>query len=192
MKYISLGSNCSVAYQLKKRNLKNEYYPFDWCKISILQLINVLTNNFSNYSDSLIIKKISPNHQSIILPDHQSIILKNNYDIEFAHEIVNESELNNFKDKINIRINNFNSLTNQIIFIRIELKPIKLIYKEYIIKLVELLNNYSTNYILKLVINTDIEFTNLPVNVKIYKFDHFDSNWQMNEVQWDNIIDSLR
>ena len=181
MKYISLGSNCSVAYQLKKRNLKNDCYPFDWCKISILQLVKVLNNDFHNYSDSLIIKKISPNHQSIIL--------KNNYDIQFAHEIVNESELNNFKEKMITRINNFSSLTDQIIFVRIELKPIKAIYKEYVIKLVELLNKYSTNYILKLVINTDIEFTDLPVNVKIYKFDNFDSDWQMDEVNWNNIID---
>lgn len=191
MKYISLGSNCSVAFQLKKRELKNECYPFDWCKISILQLVKVLNNNFDDYSESLIIKKISQKHLSLF--NDYSLVLKNKYNIEFAHEVVNESDFNNFKDKINIRINNFKEICNsvsidKIIFIRIELKPIKLIYKEYIIKLVELLNRLSTNYILRLIINTNIEFSDLPTNVQIYKFNEFVNDWQMNNINWDAII----
>jgi hypothetical protein len=189
MKYISLGSNCSVAYQLKKKNLKNDCYPFDWCKISILQLIEVLNNNFENYSNSIIIKKISQKHSSII--SNYSLILKNKYNIQFAHEIDNESKLSIFINKINTRIKNFTSISliDKITFIRIELKPIKLIYREYIIKLAELLNKYSSNYILKLIINTNIEFTNLPLNIQIYKFNEFDSNWQMNSINWNYIFD---
>ena len=184
--YISLGSNCSVAYQLKKRNLKTKSYPFDWCKISILQLVKVLGNNFNWYFESLEIKKISYNHSSLF--NNYSLILKNIYDIEFAHEITNNDQLTEFKNKIKNRIDNFNSLTDKIIFIRIELKPIKKIYGEYIIKLVELLNNFSTNYILKIIINTDIQFNGLPSNVQIYKFNEFTSDWQMNHINWDSIL----
>jgi len=188
MKYISLGSNCSIAYQLKKRELKDNYYPFDWCKISILQLIKVLNNNFDEYFESLQIKKISQKHPSLFVD--YSLILKNNYNIEFAHDIINEAELNKFKNKIKTRIDNFTSIsiTDKIVFIRIELKPIRPIYKEYIIKLVELLNRYSTNYILKLIINTNVDFTDLPVNVQIYKFNKFENDWQMNNIDWDGII----
>ncbi len=188
MKYISLGSNCSVAYQLKKRELKDNCYPFDWCKINILQLVKVLNNNFDKYYESLEIKKISHKHPSLF--KDYSLILKNNYNIEFAHEIVDEIELNKFKNNIKKRIDNFFSIlpTDKVTFIRIELKPIKSIYKEYIIKLVELLNKYSTNYILKLIINSKIEFTDLPENVQIYKFDEFTCDWQMNNIDWNLII----
>jgi hypothetical protein len=30
MEYISLGGDCSVAYQLQRHGLKNASYPFDW------------------------------------------------------------------------------------------------------------------------------------------------------------------
>ena len=46
---ISLGGNCSVAYQLRKFNINNISYPFDWCKLTIKNLIKVLENNFENY-----------------------------------------------------------------------------------------------------------------------------------------------
>ena len=53
MTYISLGSNCSVSYQLQKYNLKLKSFPFDWSKLSITQLISVLENDFSDYVESL-------------------------------------------------------------------------------------------------------------------------------------------
>ena len=39
---ISLGSNCSVTYQLNKLGLRMQAYPFDWVKISLNQLNNIL------------------------------------------------------------------------------------------------------------------------------------------------------
>ena len=62
MKLISLGGNCSITYQLIKLNLRSEAYPFDWTKISINQLINVLENNFNGYSETLEIKYMSDKH----------------------------------------------------------------------------------------------------------------------------------
>ena len=190
MNYISLGSNCSVAYQLQKRNLKTKSYPFDWCKISILQLVKVLNNDFNNYVNTLEIKKISYNHISIF--GDYSLILKNKYDIQFAHEIIKDEELDNFKIKLDQRITNFKSLASDpITFIRIELKPIKQIYEQYIIKLVELLKKYSSNFILKIIINSNIIFTKLPDNVQIIKFSKFDSYWQMNHIDWDSLFESF-
>ena len=57
MEYISLGSNCSITYQLGKLGLRNNSYPFDWTKISLTQLIKILENDFfkkSNTKDQLI------------------------------------------------------------------------------------------------------------------------------------------
>ena len=36
MDIVSLGGNCSVAYQLNKLQLRYNSYPFDWCKIDFL------------------------------------------------------------------------------------------------------------------------------------------------------------
>jgi len=48
--YISIGGDCAVAYQLRKLNLSNEAYPFDWIKINKINMItDSLQNNFSNF-----------------------------------------------------------------------------------------------------------------------------------------------
>ena len=192
MLYVSLGSNCSVTHQLKIRDLKYKSFPFDWCKITISQLISVLENNFKNYMETIIINKISNNHKHKNNNLENSLVLKNYYGITFAHEITNEKELGIFKDKLSHRIYNFNQIKQdeKIIFIRIELKPIKKTYQEQIIKLLDLLHKYSNNFILKLVLNSDIIFDELMVHkgVQIYNFDQFTSDWQMNNVDWDGIF----
>lgn len=184
--YISLGSNCSVCYHLQQNNLKLKSFPFDWTKLSISQLLSVLENNFINYVESLDINKISYNHPSS--NTNYSIVLKNIYGITFAHEITDENQLFIFTNKLIYRIKNFKELLdNTVIFIRIELKPIKESYKYNIIKLIELLNKYSSNFILKLILNTNIEFNDLPSNIQIYKFNEFDPDWHMNNIDW-NLI----
>jgi hypothetical protein len=70
--YISLGSDCSVSYQLRKANLQtdgrepivspttlpfnyniiNGTMPFDWMKITNLdKLFAILDNDFANFAD---------------------------------------------------------------------------------------------------------------------------------------------
>lgn len=188
MLYVSLGSNCSVSYQLNKRNLKFKSFPFDWCKISINQLIDVLENNFYDYVDTIFIDKISYNHHSNDNINY-SIILKNKYNIIFAHEITNESQLNIFKNKLVYRINNFTTFNDKIIFIRIELKPIKKSYEIYIFKLIQLLNKFSNDFILKLILNTNIQFNDFPSNIEIYKYHEFNPDWHMDNIDWNNIIE---
>lgn len=200
MKFISLGGNCSITYQLYKYNLREEAYPFDWSKLTINQLINVLKNNFDLYSETLLLKYKSNNHylfnKDFEKTDiHQSIILTNSYNIEFSHEINKIENLINFKDSLNRRIVRFQNLSRststsqideKIIFIRIELSPIKISYENNIKILLELLNKYSSNYELRLIINSDIQFT-FPDNIKIYRFNKFSEDWQMNHINWSEI-----
>lgn len=51
--YISLGSDCSVSYQLRKTNLQTEgTMPFDWMKITNLdKLCAILDNDFADFAD---------------------------------------------------------------------------------------------------------------------------------------------
>jgi len=238
MKFISLGCNCSITYQLNKYNLREEAYPFDWSKISINQLISVLQNNFDLYSETISLKNISNKHflfdknkthefvkHSVTNEDNleaqanklrgdedhkfanKTLVLKNFYNIVFAHEIDNIEDLHplalrrsrepalrssvplelfNFKDSLNRRIIRFRE-ADQIIFIRIELSPIEISYENNIKKLLELLNKYSNNYELRLIINSNIKF-NFPNNVKIYRFTEFSEDWQMNHINWSEIF----
>ena len=216
--YISLGGNCSITYQLNKYNLRNEdcpseklsntlyycpseklsntlyYCPFDWAKIKINQLINVLENNFNNYVESLQIKKYSDSHQSYIIT--------NDYSIQFAHEIVNIDELselnvlNNFKDKIKRRITRFQNLSSnysdKITFIRIELDVPKSNYIDNIIKLVKLIKNYYSNFILKILIETNSYNTIFQEKleyVEFIKFDSYSEDWKMDHINWSSVFE---
>ena len=88
--YVSLGSQCSVAYHLKRLHLNHYSYPFDWCKLNIKKLINVLENNFRDFS-VIKFKKYSLNHKYLInseITNINSIIIQNKYGIKFAHEII--------------------------------------------------------------------------------------------------------
>ena len=44
--YIPLGCDCSIAYQLNKLNLRTVALPFDWIRINITDLINILETKF--------------------------------------------------------------------------------------------------------------------------------------------------
>ena len=93
--YLSLGSDCSVAYNLQLLNLKNETYPFDWITSkSFKDIVNCLKNNFTNLLeiDNYIPIGESNNHQ-LILDDHfliensQSLIVANTInDFKFFHD----------------------------------------------------------------------------------------------------------
>jgi hypothetical protein len=186
MKLISLGGNCSITYQLIKLNLRSEAYPFDWTKISINQLINVLENNFDGYSETLEIKYMSDKH--FLSNNEKALVLQNSYNITFSHEINKNDDFNTFQTSIRRRIIRFREINSEkIIFIRIELTPIKISYENNIKQLIKLLDNYSNNYELRLIINSNLEF-NLPNNVKIYRYNKFSEDWQMNHLIWTDIF----
>lgn len=186
--FISLGSNCSVTYQLNKYNLRHQSYPFDWCKISIKHLINVLENNFLEYSN-IISSFISLNHLNNNY--EPSLLLSNSYGIKFAHEITSNIEILNFINKLNQRINRFINLKNEpkkIKFIRIEIKKINSSYYNDLIRLINLLKFYTNNFELILIINSEINFDNLPNEIKIYKFNDFSKDWKMDHLDWKLIL----
>ena len=50
--YISLGYDCSVAYNIRKLNLAREALPFDWMKIpTINSIISILQNDFDGFCE---------------------------------------------------------------------------------------------------------------------------------------------
>ncbi len=183
---ISLGSNCSVTYQLNKYNLRNQSFPFDWAKITIKQLNKVLETQFKDY-DNVFIKKFSENHDS-------SYIVSNKYNITFAHELFDKynNSIEEFNQVLLKRINNF--ITHQkciIKFVRIELQPITESYLKELNKLIILLDSYFDNY--KLILLTDF---NCNINNKLYpnliikkvvNYNNY-TDWKMDYINWYDIF----
>lgn len=118
-KFISLGTTCASAYQLKNLGLKNNKYPFDWCKSNINKINITLKNNFDEYN-KITVNKLSNNHQFHFQKNTSSYIVSNQYNISFAHELFNISDNNiiKFQDELTNRINTFKSKKdNYVIFV---------------------------------------------------------------------------
>jgi hypothetical protein len=180
---ISLGSNCSITYQLNKYNLRLQSFPFDWSKITIKQLNKVLEMNFHDY-ENIFIKKFSENHNS-------SYIVSNKYNIIFAHEIFDKYNIEEFKKVLIKRINNFINNKSFIKFIRIELQPITKSYLDELNKLIKLLDNYFHNYKIILLIDTDsnllIDTDSKLIIKKIINFNNY-IDWKMDYINWYDIF----
>ena len=57
---ISLGGNCAPTYHLERLGIRTCAYPFDWAKVNLNQLIQVLENDFAGYSDIVSSKYSDP------------------------------------------------------------------------------------------------------------------------------------
>jgi hypothetical protein len=105
------------------------------------------------------------------------------------------NSLDNFKDKIKRRITRFQNLLNnygnKITFIRIELDIPKSNYINNIIKLVKLIKNYYSNFILKILIETNSYNTIFQEKleyVEFIKFDSYSEDWKMDHINWTSIF----
>lgn len=201
MEYISLGSNCSVTYQLEKLGLRNRAYPFDWVKVSLTQLIKILENDFYDYANTIEFKKNSSLHPLIseyknnLELNTNSIIASNIYGIILAHELTSKYEIEELKNKIMSRIDRFKNLSlnvSKIKFVRIELNPLKFSWKNQIMHLISLLDKIIREYELVLIINKSVstnDFINFfPLNIKIHQYENFSPDWKMDMLDWKSIF----
>jgi hypothetical protein len=184
MEIISLGSNCAVCYHLVNLGLRTNAYPFDWTKLSLNNLINVLTNKFAGFND-LVVKKYSQDHpiMSDTITTSGSIILTNKLNIQFAHELSSSDELADFSNILSRRVNRFLNLTN-LTFVRLETENLTLNQMDGYNKLVELLDGLFTNY--KLIVISKLK----PSNNKIIwvELESFESDWKYPKISWANIF----
>lgn len=210
--FISLGGNCSVAFQLKNIGIRFNSYPFDWAKINISQLNNILDNDFKDFHN-LSIKKLSHNHNYKFIDNQNSFLLTNPYKIIFAHEIpfnnnqdIVDSNIVALKEKFNRRINRFrnlNSMSNTKVtfvlfnFYNNDTNLIKLInnLKKYI-------SEFSVIYILLDNNNTldnnrsDLDYcyfykiiNRIKVNYIKISYNSIDwTDWSFSKLDWYNII----
>jgi hypothetical protein len=206
MEYISLGSNCSLTYQFNKYGLRTQAYPFDWAKINTLtQLLNVLENDFDDFSESLELKKISSVHVRFDSDtntntelDSSSLVLTNKYQIEFAHELsaIYNYNIEEFKTILDRRINRFTnllknrSIDNKLVtFVRIELTKIKSTWVIQVKQLISVLEKkYINKFKLILIICSNLIFEDFPDFVHVIRFNAFSPDWKMDHLEWKNIL----
>ena len=183
--FISLGGNCSIAYQLNKYDLRTHAYPFDWCKINSKQLLQVLKSNFKNFS-ILEFKKYSENHKLIadgtININQGSVILKNKYNIQFAHELKRDDEILEYQNKLSNRIHRFNTLKIPT-FIRIETENLNndkiKIYQNIEIELSKYFDNY------KLILISKFKYESEKI---VWYPLEFTSDWTYSNLDWETIL----
>ena len=186
---IPLGNNCSVAYQMNKLRVRNVSYPFDWCASTLPKINKVLKDNFKDFSSSLKIKKKSYKHIPVktlfthqyLIENNWSYIISNKYGMNFAHEVIKTTSLNEFKESIVRRIDRFMNLKNPI-FVRLELKKVnKSNYK----KLILLLDNYFKNYKLIVLSNQTIQDTE---KINFIKINKPFIDWKYDTIDWKTIL----
>lgn len=131
--YVSIGSICSVAYQLQEHQLRKVAYPFDWLKINSFQDLNLcLEDDFKqflevkfiresvkhpllkNEEDKFIIpekkdneckdKEFEESEKNNLNPAEISLVMKNAYNFEFFHDFPRDYNLSEIQEKYQRRI----------------------------------------------------------------------------------------
>lgn len=182
-KFISLGTTCTVAYQLNNLGLRTRSYPFDWTKFNIDNLNNVLENDFESFND-IIIYKLSNNHNYKFIKNTNSYILKNKYNFKFAHELLtnNKTDIDILKDKIKMRIDRFYKNNKENIYFI-------LFNNTKNVNLIRLLNNLDklfTTYKILYISNINPNINNK--KIKWIYFDYIYVDWSYSNVNWFDII----
>jgi hypothetical protein len=178
--YISLGSDCAVAYQLDKYYLRRWSFPFDWIQINnIDDLCNILENGFSNFIDFDFIE-IKENPNDVYFNSKKQLskkkLVHKLYKIIFPHE-ANEEHINveEIKEKYERRIKRFIDICKD--------KKIKKIFVRSDKKYNKIKNDKLINSLDKICINYQL------INIDYSKYvckDEF--TWQREYIPWINIF----
>ena len=176
--HIPLGATCATTYQLVKYNKRDNGYPFDWCKISMKQLINVLDNDFKYYED-VIFYKVSDNHKIIknsIETNQNSNLYKNTYSCIFAHEY---NDSNMLRDSLARRIVRFKEIKDFVYFIRIEVCRAYRRYFEELKYVVVLLKKYIPQFKLIIILHESFRCYQQHVECVEYRYyGRFSEDWR--------------
>lgn len=195
MNYVSLGSSCSIAYQLQILKLKKESLPFDWIRSnSVSYVLSLIQNNFDGFFDDLEHVKDDErfpfiedneeglNHNFDAIPDKKTKIYKTKY-LGFFHDFKDGVSLDEIKEKYDRRIKRFyNVIKNKCIFIRDDVK-----FKESDIGTYNLLNaelkKHNPESILVLIANTKLSSINgLDENIRVFIENEKVTEWQHHSI----------
>lgn len=129
--YISLGKDCSIAYQLQKRGLRKQTLPFDWLVTkSFSQVIRCIESGFQDFFEDF--KVVKQSDKFPLLDDdwspkgeNETLSVVNSYGFIFHHDFHSDlsSEIPSVKEKYQRRIDRLLQLVkeekNEIVFLRV-------------------------------------------------------------------------
>ena len=110
---ISLGSDCSIAYNLQRLGYRKFSFPFDWI---LSRDLSVLTNDFQDFLDVNFLKikgkvnfcKVDEDFSHL---EEEMLRIKHvRYDLEFLHDFTNFEDIKIVKEKYDRRIERFYSV----------------------------------------------------------------------------------
>ena len=193
MTFISLGSTCSIAYNLNINNLRFDAYPFDWTRT--LNLNNVSRAIDTSFKDFLNLDKFKLKQfdESFEVNGIKGSYIYSNDYCSFFHDfnkLINEMDTTEFIQKYQRRINRFLELlrsNENITFIREEIGKLN---KNKINKLIQSLNNYNPNMKFKIIIITnDHSYKNVNIEgVSFYFSDIRVTEWTRPEIDWNTLF----
>lgn len=192
MVFISLGSTCSIAYNLKLRELRQCSLPFDWVRIKNLNNVSkLLQNKFSDFLDisTFNFKEIS--NKFMVNGKCGSYIYKNKY-CGFYHEFNDYIEnicLKEFIDKYKRRIQRLYDILQseeEITFIREENGKISI---NKINKFIETIKKINSNIKFKIIIINNYRNNHIIIdNVNFYFSNKEVTDWKRPEINWAEIF----
>ncbi len=183
MRIISLGIDCSIAYQLITRNNTNYYNsPFDWIYSENLNdVIKLIDNKFDGFLDinNYNIVKCESNKfgldDALNEVEYSNFIMKHKYyKIRLPHELYDLGDIYKFKERYGKLINYFYSLdelNEKIIFIRLGKNK----DHDKLSELEQVLNKYFNNFI--------IRFVNIS-NITT-------ASWKKDEINWTQLTEQF-
>ena len=192
--YISLGSDCSVSYQLRQLGLQTYgSMPFDWMRIdSCNNLCDILESHFDSFLD--VATNYDIREQSLTNFDNftedgyiscksQKKLVHKKYKFTLPHEFQHDKlDMLEFKQKYSRRIARFNSivLNSDIekVFVRLE-QPCKKNKKNKTDMLEKTLSRYITNFRIIHIFMDEYEHL-IPVDIPF--------QWQRYYIPWEQIL----
>lgn len=210
--YISIGSSCSVAYQLQQNGCRYGAFPFDWTRTKKLSSItNIIKNQFMHFDEFYKIKNVK-NHPLLVNDEFVSNVLnddentstihaKNIYDVHSFHDFTSrmpfEDQQNDVIEKYKRRIDRFyEALMSEktIVFIRDELQPHKL-HRHDIVDFVDAIKEINRDIKYKIIIvrrvlspgGEQLLLDGMENITIVDDVDEFDG-WKRNNVDWRSIF----
>lgn len=217
-KYVSLGSSCSIAYQLANLGLRKEAYPFDWIRCGTFKnVVDLIETNFTDFYPDPSVGKLVKSDKFKHLPgDDDFLHQENDTDsvstctytvqnttgtIQFYHDFSGKqdvfSQIDDVVSKYKRRIDRFydvlNSKTDEIVFIRDELK-IAQFSLEQVDRFINLLKSINPDLKYKLIIivhnprNKKTVQESMSDRVKIINDIEPFGGWTRPNVDWTNLF----
>lgn len=199
MTFVSLGSSCATAHQLKIRNLSTMSYPFDWIRTKCFSdVVYLVENNFIDFDK---IEYVGDDIERKFDKNIQRIIVKNKY-ATFYHDFTDIATMNELYKKYTRRIKRLYDLICSdkcMTFIREELKTSHI--DQNYLKLIEEFDkclrkrNEMICYKLIIIIHNPKCITNEHINaletlpnVQVINHKNKFDGWQCNNIDWDTIF----